>query len=236
MSNRDRVLDFLNSAGPDGATNADIVSSTGIKPHQQVFQITQALIREGLIKGIQSGKDWRFWPRKNASFESKEQEAKRLTSTLSIVNATAHIWDQPDTVTVGVKINWIPLGRVTLSETSTLVFPRSPTAPGLYRFRIRKESRESLYVGETENLARRFGNYRHPGPTQQTSMRINVRLRADLKAGADVSVACVTEGAWITSPSGAEKPADFTLKAVRCLLENAAIIASNGTEIECLNL
>lgn len=61
MSNRDRIVEFLRSAGHAGATNQEIVSRTGIRPHQQVFTITRDLMRQGRIKGVQSGKEWRFW-------------------------------------------------------------------------------------------------------------------------------------------------------------------------------
>jgi hypothetical protein len=61
MANRDRVLEYLSSVGHAGATNEQIVSHTGIRPHQQVFQITRDLMRFGKINGIQSGKEWRFW-------------------------------------------------------------------------------------------------------------------------------------------------------------------------------
>jgi hypothetical protein len=61
MSNRDQVVEFLRSAGHAGATNEEIVSHTGIRPHQQVFTITRELMRQGTIKGVQSGKEWRFW-------------------------------------------------------------------------------------------------------------------------------------------------------------------------------
>jgi hypothetical protein len=61
MTNRDRVLEFLRRVGPAGATNQEIVSRTGIKPHPQVFMITQELLRQGRIKGVLSGKEWRFW-------------------------------------------------------------------------------------------------------------------------------------------------------------------------------
>jgi hypothetical protein len=142
MSNRDRVLDFLKSAGIEGATNAEIVSRTGIKPHQQ--------------------------------------------------------------------------------------FSR------LYRFRIRRQEREAIYIGETENLSQRFSGYRTPGLNQQTNIRINRRLRADLSAGADVAISTITEGAQVEC-GGRALSVDLSLRAVRRLLENAAILAGHGSDIESLN-
>jgi hypothetical protein len=235
MSNRDRVLDFLNSVGPEGATNSDVVSRTGIKPHQQVFQITQALMRKGLIKGVQSGKDWRFWSRDRGPSQLTEQQRRISKTQRNNETTMAYDWDTPWTVDLTLKMDWTPTGRVILSEDGKLQFPIAPATAGLYRLRVRKSDRESLYIGETEDLVRRFGNYRNPGPTQQTSVRINARLRADLEAGAEVGLSIVTERAWIGRPDGTQSVADLSLKAVRCLFENAAIVASNASEIESLN-
>jgi len=45
-TNVERVLDYLWSADPQGATNAQIRNATSIEPHQQVYMITLALERK----------------------------------------------------------------------------------------------------------------------------------------------------------------------------------------------
>src|ERR1700729_1009912 len=60
MTNRDRVIEFLRRVAPDEASNADILSGVGIKPHQQIFRITNQLVSEGLIRGRKLGKEWVF--------------------------------------------------------------------------------------------------------------------------------------------------------------------------------
>jgi len=47
MTNREKVISFLAKISPKTASNADIVSHTGITPHQQVFQITRKLVSAG---------------------------------------------------------------------------------------------------------------------------------------------------------------------------------------------
>lgn len=71
MGHRDEVLDFLHKIAPKGASNAEIVSHTRIKPHQQVFQITRALANEGLIKRRRAGREWTFFAG-NTSTERSE--------------------------------------------------------------------------------------------------------------------------------------------------------------------
>jgi hypothetical protein len=61
LTNKERVLDFLRSIAPNAATNEEIVSKTGVRPHQTVFQITRQLKDEGQLKAVQAGKEWRFW-------------------------------------------------------------------------------------------------------------------------------------------------------------------------------
>ena len=60
-TNVERVLDYLWSAGPQGATNAQIRDATGIEPHQQVYMITQELKRKGRIVSRRYGNEWLFF-------------------------------------------------------------------------------------------------------------------------------------------------------------------------------
>jgi hypothetical protein len=61
VTNSDRVLQYLARIAPKAASNADISSATGIKPHAQVFQITNHLMTTGKLEGRQFGKEWQFW-------------------------------------------------------------------------------------------------------------------------------------------------------------------------------
>ncbi len=60
MSNREKVLHYLHAIYPQQATNADIVAATKVEPHQQVFQITSELRKEGLISATRYGREWSF--------------------------------------------------------------------------------------------------------------------------------------------------------------------------------
>ena len=39
-----------------------------------------------------------------------------------------------------------------------------------------------LYIGETDSLNRRFQQYRTPGPTQTTNIRLNLLMRKIIKS------------------------------------------------------
>lgn len=66
-TNTDRVLDLLRLIAPRRSTNEEICARTGIKPHQQVFQITKRLRDEGVVRSIRSGKEWEFWVENKAA-------------------------------------------------------------------------------------------------------------------------------------------------------------------------
>lgn len=59
-TNVERVMDYLWSVGPQGASNAQICQATGVEPHQQVYMITQELKRKGRIKSRKDGREWVF--------------------------------------------------------------------------------------------------------------------------------------------------------------------------------
>lgn len=76
----------------------------------------------------------------------------------------------------------------------------------------------SVYIGESDNLARRMGNYRNPGPTQPTNERLQARMLETLagggKASVSVALAATVDGATL----------DLTVRHARLLAENAALI------------
>lgn len=87
---------------------------------------------------------------------------------------------------------------------------------------------------EATNLQRRFHNYRSPGPTQETSKRINKLLLMVLAEGAAVGVAVALE-ATVDSGHGPD-PSNLSSKVVRCLVENAATLVAARTADRIHNL
>jgi len=164
--------------------------------------------------------------------------ARRLKATArpatQVMDSSPQPWDTVRSCQCGLGFQWNPIGRVVLDATGRLTFPKTPQAPALYRFRIRSGGKESIYIGETKNLARRFTLYRNPGPSQQTNIRLNAKFREALSSGAEIGVAAVLSDAWIER-DGMRVEADLSLKTVRCLLENAAVVDEGGTAIESLN-
>ncbi len=59
-TNKERILDYLWSVSPKGATNSQIQEYTNIQSHQQVYMLTQELMHTGLIQGEQHGREWIF--------------------------------------------------------------------------------------------------------------------------------------------------------------------------------
>ena len=73
-----------------------------------------------------------------------------------------------------LRLQWLPIGTAQRDEEGKIKFPKLPARPGLYQFKIfRSDGSQAIYVGETDNLQRRFAHYRNPGPTQATNLRLN---------------------------------------------------------------
>jgi hypothetical protein len=117
-------------------------------------------------------------------------------------------WDEAQALECRIGFRWQPFGTVTLGEHGGLVFPNAAAIPAIYRFRIRHNYTDARYIGETENLSRRFGHYRNPGLTQQTNIRINARFLEVLVAGAEIGVSTVS-AAWIDRGLGTRSRRPF---------------------------
>ena len=150
------------------------------------------------------------------------------------IRSTPWPWDQANRVDCCLRLEWAPLGRVLLDAGGKLHFPTPPPMAGLYRFRIRLAESEERYVGEADDLRRRFQHYRTPGPSQATNVRLNERLSRALSHGAELAVGIVVDSAWIRRDKGLEQ-ADLSLKAVRRLFESLALVAENDTLVVSLN-
>jgi hypothetical protein len=137
-----------------------------------------------------------------------------------------------DTVDASVLFIWLDAAKVTLDTQGKPAFPPLPECGGLYRLTLVSrpgQGRGHVYIGETDNLRRRLaGNYRNPGPSQQTSLRVNALLREHLGAGGVVRLA-VTTVAKLRLCGGDEQRLDLTRKAAR-LAESAALVLAQVTD------
>ena len=84
------------------------------------------------------------------------------------------------------------------------------------------DGRMAVYIGENDNVQRRFRNYRQGNEGQATSHRINGWLKELLAVRGEISISAVTDTAWFVD--GADTtPADLSSKSVRRLFEQWAI-------------
>lgn len=128
--------------------------------------------------------------------------------------------------------SWRVAGAVVAGDD--LTFPTVPPAPGIYRFVFTTaDGVGSVYVGESVDVRRRMRNYRKPSPRQQTSTRIHHLLRARLASGDGVTLDLLTD---TEVKSDQQVPVDLTSKAVRVLVEHAALVALAAAGYEVHNL
>ncbi|HJP67490.1 MAG TPA: hypothetical protein VJ846_01215 [Sphingomicrobium sp.] len=148
----------------------------------------------------------------------------------------AHLGDSDFAAECAVSVNlkWRRLGLLML-DAGKLRFPAAPKEAGIYRMIVRRGNRTTVYVGEAVSLYRRFGNYRNPGNTQQTSLRLNAFLREVLACDGIVAIDIAYEGITLAI-GGKQTPVDLANKAIRRLIEQAAIVAHGGIDVDLLNL
>ena len=146
-----------------------------------------------------------------------------------------YLWDQPQEFSCSLSMLWIPIGRLIQDAQGKLRFPKVDPKPGLYRLRTKyADGRIAVYIGESSDLRRKFGNYRNPGPSQVTNLRINGYLKEQLAQRCEISVSVITETAWFVDGDD-RAVADHSKKAIRRLFEQWAISAEGATDIESLN-
>jgi hypothetical protein len=132
------------------------------------------------------------------------------------------------------RLRWKAVGTLHFDAAGKLSFPEVAATPGIYRLHLSTAQGGSLYVGEAVDLRRRFGNYRNPGPTQQTSQRINDALKACLLTGGSIAIDIAAQPISL-SIGKRSFSADLADKATRRMLEHAAIVAHRAHDIEDLN-
>ena len=164
--------------------------------------------------------------------DEKTIRSTQKSNTAVDIDQLPHATD--GSVSINASMNWKQLGAITLDDDMKLSFPDAPAIPALYRLRLSSAIGTRHYIGEAVNLRRRFGNYRNPGPTQQTSIRINEVLSTHLDAGGEALVDLVVSGINLLV-GGQELAVDLTDKAVRRMLEQMAVVANAAIDIESLN-
>lgn len=124
---------------------------------------------------------------------------------------------------VSVRLDWLRAGEVTADAGGRLVMPAMPVEPGVYRFlATRAGSIDEVYIGESSSLRRRIGtNYRTPGASQSTSIRINAWLLNIIRDGWAVTLDYSLAGA-VTIGEDA-MPAPLAASWARRLAENAML-------------
>jgi hypothetical protein len=137
-----------------------------------------------------------------------------------------------EAVQVDVGFDWLDAASVELDASDQPVFAGLPARPGIYRFAFTASSGElcGVYVGETDNLARRMTGYRNPGPAQATNQRLHHKIRQIIHDGGSARLAVATE------VQVAGQPVDLSLRPARLLAENAALITAYQQHLPTENL
>lgn len=162
--------------------------------------------------------------------DSTYRSKTRIAMHAATPNSEPWGWDDGNELKCALRFNWVLQGRATLDALGKIKLPAASASPGLYRFKTRcSDGHTAIYIGESTDIQRRFGNYRNPSPSQLTNIRINAWLCELLSRGGGISVATV-EVAYLNNES-----ADLSLKSVRRMFEQAAIALESGEHLDSFN-
>jgi hypothetical protein len=218
------------SLPPSAHTYPEWWSNSSVDGRQNEAWLTHGWVAAGLdlksrkVKFVRDGAAGAFRKRDRRT-PGKAKSAQVVSLQPAPVTATNDI---------ALSFEWQMLGHVVIDVNGGVSFPAVTSDAGLYRLRIDSNDKSQTYIGESTNLRRRFGNYRNPGATQQTSLRINALLKQTIAAGAVVAVDVVTERVKLRI-NGADVIVDLTSQAMRRMIEHAAIVATDGATIEIAN-
>lgn len=132
-----------------------------------------------------------------------------------------------NSVDIKFRFEWSECGEVRLDASGMLVFPRTSSSPGLYKFNFHSDAGSAVYIGETVQLDRRFQHYRTPGNSQKTNLRLNKDIREALNNGSTVTASILTEID--------EAELMLSRKHDRVLLEHGALLCARRDGAEVLN-
>ena len=96
MTQAERVLDYLWSVAPNGATNGELARRLGIRSHHTVYMLTQELMHQDRIRGSHSGTTWVFYVAEDsgtmlATGPAKCSTSFHLTIVVSVMRSTS-VW------------------------------------------------------------------------------------------------------------------------------------------------
>ena len=112
--------------------------------------------------------------------------------------------------------------------------PPRPEEPGIYRLTFRPTSGADLvYIGEANQLRRRFTGYRTPGSKQPTNQRINAVMQWVIDNGGTVELETATQ--IRVDIDGREVVTDLAHRPYRLLAENAALVVARDAGQVILN-
>lgn len=164
-----------------------IVARTGVRPHQQVFQITQRLLKDGRIAGRQSGRQWEFWlARTEGSIESANDQPILVKDVKGQI--TSEFAKPKLTVERLITSGFALAAQWRIDELSGKITAHGvlPKEPGVYAFAI---SETAVYVGVAKmGLSKRLYFCGNPGSTQRTSRRLNRTIRDTLKETRQIEI------------------------------------------------
>ncbi len=183
MTNVDRIRDLFLSGRVAEATNAEIGRLTGIKPHQQVCQITAKLVRSGFLTYKKRGRAKVFF------LASREKWPHKIDGNHSVQPVVEDLqMSESENIAKLMRVGFEVVGEWVLED-------------GVVKYRLSKYDKarkilyafvtagQVLYIGKSvRSLAQRLNGHMKPGPTQSTNIKNHQNIRDALRQGKEVKI------------------------------------------------
>lgn len=134
---------------------------------------------------------------------------------------------------LNIEFSWQSLGNVSIDQKERLRFPKVPGHAAIYRFALKNGKQSEIYIGETEDFARRLQHYRTPGVTQRTNQRVNDLMKQCLADGGKVGVFVALDHS--ISSGGKTPKINLKRKSQRRLFENVALVLAENSGANLIN-
>ena len=194
MRNIEKVRNIFLSGDFTEATNSDILQITGIKPHQQVYQLTAKLVEEGFLRYTKRGREKVFFLAKNRDIAQVKNG--RSVSRLSNKQTNSAVDRKENTLGISVSQNIQILIDVGFDSVGAWIIDNDTIKYSLSKHGASKKilyafasEGNVLYIGKTiRSLSQRLYGYLNPGPTQSTNIKNRRKIEKILRQGREINI------------------------------------------------
>jgi len=192
MKNIDIVRQLFLRGDIIKTSNSQIGKITGIQPHQQVYQLTNTLLKEGFLQCSEHGREKIFYLNDTNSSKINADLITSQSDDHSKTTDNSHVSTKEYKMLIDVGFENVGHWKLINDNIDFQISKCGKCKKVLYAF---TSANQVLYIGKTiRTLNQRLGNYKNPGPSQPTNTKNNQNISDLLKQGKNVEILVFAPG------------------------------------------